>query len=100
VSKKSVETVEGREQSILQPAKCESETAQEDGKETGVKSVQPTVEKPVNHRLRPLRLVNKVLSEGKPVANLVPARRKIEVEQRITENETTRERLVVVEMKV
>jgi hypothetical protein len=30
----------------------------------------------------------------------VPARRRIEVEQRITEDETTRERLVVVEMKV
>ena len=73
--------------------------------ETRCNSKEPTAATPVEKRerqqgLRPLRLVNKVLSDGHPVANLIPAGPEVEVKQRIVDDRKTGERTVVVEMKV
>jgi hypothetical protein len=68
--------------------------------EKAAKEVAPVQRHEKVRGLRPLRLVNKVLSEGHPVANLVPGCREVEVNQKVVENEETNERVVIVEMKV
>ena len=58
------------------------------------------VERPAELKLKTLRLVNKVLSDGQPVANLVPIVKELEVRQSIIEDRETKQRVVVVEIKV
>jgi hypothetical protein len=78
---------------------AQPETARTWG-EKAAKEVAPVRGQAKVRGLKPLRLVNKVLSEGHPVANLVPGCREVEVNQKVVDDEETNERVVIVEMKV